>query len=223
MAKKVRTKAKKKIWIQLVAPKIFNEQVLGEIPLLEPSSAIGRHVTVNLMTLTRDMRKQNTNVQFEITEVKGSRAHTKMLGLRVMPAAVKRLMRRNKSKVDESFVVQTKDDVYITPKPLLVTTSATHKSVLTVLRSKVREILALECKKMDYDKLIIDIISNNMQRGIKDKLKKIHPLRICEIRSMKIVNPERIKYVKVVEAKPEPPKPVEEPKKEAVVPEAAKA
>ncbi len=213
MAKKITTtKVRKKLWVQIVAPKMFNEQVLGELPLYEPSSAIGRHITINLMTLTGDMRKQSTNIEFLMNELKGSRIHTKAIGIQISPNTVKRFMRRSKSKLDDSFVVQSKDNVYVTLKPVFITASATHRSVLAALRAKARDIIALECKKRDYDKIFVDLMTSNLQKTVKDALRKIFPLKICEIRYMKIVNEQKIKYIKVVVAKPVKEKPKEEPK-----------
>ena len=60
------TTIKKKIWVQLVAPQSFNSQLIGEIPTTETKKLIGRVVTVNLMSLTGDMKKQNTNIKFLI-------------------------------------------------------------------------------------------------------------------------------------------------------------
>ena len=50
----------KKQWFQIVAPKIFNEQVIGEAYLTEIEKGIGRQVPINMMNLTGDMWRGKT-------------------------------------------------------------------------------------------------------------------------------------------------------------------
>ena len=57
--KKKVLKAKKKFWFQLVAPKMFGGQVIGESYVNDPQSLKGRSVTVNLRVLTDDIKNQN--------------------------------------------------------------------------------------------------------------------------------------------------------------------
>ena len=64
-AKKL-TKAKKKTWVKIHAPKIFNEQIIGETLVADSSLTIGKPITVNLMNLTGDIKKQQININDRI-------------------------------------------------------------------------------------------------------------------------------------------------------------
>ena len=67
---KTTIKVKKKKWFEIVAPKLFDERVIGETTALEPDKLIGKPVLINLMALTNDPRKQNVSIKFNIESVK---------------------------------------------------------------------------------------------------------------------------------------------------------
>ena len=80
MAKKVTKKVKKvkKRWVNVVAPVEFSSVDLGASYCVEPEDLIGRKMKVNLMHLTREMKKQNTRITFELNEIKDGKAQTKV-------------------------------------------------------------------------------------------------------------------------------------------------
>jgi len=53
----VKTVIKKKKWVPIQAPKLFNEQIIGESLVGEAQELVGRRATVSLMTLTGDPQK----------------------------------------------------------------------------------------------------------------------------------------------------------------------
>ena len=65
MAKKKTTaadKKKRKKWIPILSTKEFHNMEIGETYIEDPATAIGKVVTINLMVLTRDPKKQSKNV-----------------------------------------------------------------------------------------------------------------------------------------------------------------
>ena len=173
---------KKKKWHRILAPKIFNEQVIGETPSIEPDSIIGRTVNSNLMHLTRDMKKQNMNVVFEISRVMGDTAYTGVRRFELNPSSIKRFIRRGKERIDCSFVCTTADKKKARIKPLLVTINNVRGSVSTELRDKTRKYLIERIKNTKSDILVQEIMHNKLQKELRDSLKKIYPLKICDIR-----------------------------------------
>ena len=69
-------KARKR-WFDVLATKDFNETVIGETPALAPEQIVGRVISVNLMNITGNIKKQNINVKFKITGIRDKigRAH----------------------------------------------------------------------------------------------------------------------------------------------------
>ena len=59
----------KKNWYQIVAPEGFNGAMLGESPVSDVEELKGRTLSVNLMTLTNDMKHQSVNLSFKIVKI----------------------------------------------------------------------------------------------------------------------------------------------------------
>ena len=100
-------KKRKKEWYDIVATKLFNEMKLGETTVADVSSIIGKPLKVNLMSLTNDIKKQNSTISFVITQIKGDKAVADPVSFEVMPAAIKRNIRRQRDRIDASFVCYT--------------------------------------------------------------------------------------------------------------------
>lgn len=175
---------KKKKWFTIVAPKEFKEQVLGETSSFDESSLIGRKLSVNLMTLIGDPKKQNSKLIFRITEVKENKASTELISYVMLQTFVRRLNRKDVNKIEDSFVCETKDKVKIVFKSILITNNKTKNAVLTNLRAKAREFLTENTKEVTYNEVIDEIISTNVQRSLRSFLKKIYPLSVCEFKEV---------------------------------------
>ena len=187
-----KTKVAKKLWHPIVAPKIFRNIALGETIVYDPEKIVGKKLSQNLMTLTNDVKRQNIKINFEVTKVEDNKAHTEIIGYDMVQSSVKRLVRRDINKIDMSFTCTTSDKKTIRIKPILITRSATSNSVVTKIRKNAQEYLVNHISKMSYDNFTNDLIGHKLQSGLKVILNKIHPLRICEIRSMHIVKSDDV-------------------------------
>ncbi|MBU0536086.1 MAG: hypothetical protein KKE20_03920 [Nanoarchaeota archaeon] len=175
---------KKKRWHRILAPKIFNEQMIGETPSIDPNILLGRTVSVNLMSLTRDMKKQNINIIFEVKRVMGDTAFTEVKKFEIVPSSIRRFVRRGKQRIDDSFSAMTSNNRKVRIKPLIITKNLVTSSVSNAMRKKAKEMFVSRIRKLSSDILVQDIVSNRLQREIKNDLNKIYPLRICEIRML---------------------------------------
>src|SRR3989344_3347769 len=156
-------KKKKKRWVSIISSSNFNNSEIGETITSEPSTLIGRNVAINLMNLTQDIKTQNTKIVFKIKEVKNDKLMTEIVKYELVPASLKRMIHKDKEKIDDSFKSTTKDGVEVRIKPFIVTKSSTNRSVLTALRHKTRELL---------------------KEAIKRELSKIYPLTQFQIRKL---------------------------------------
>jgi len=200
MAEKKPTKKlvkKKKIWFTIIAPKSFREVVLGETPAFDGQDIIGKIVKVNLMNIVRDPKKQNTNILFKITNVEGTQARTTIYGYEIIPSSIKRLVKRRRGKIDDSFVCETKDKMLIGIKPMVITNGRTQNTVLTNIRKKIRHVASKYLLTLTYEQFINELISGRFQGKLKEEIKKVYPARIIEIKKVKI------QTKKVVPIKPE--------------------
>ncbi|MBU2589390.1 MAG: hypothetical protein KKA65_00010 [Nanoarchaeota archaeon] len=185
--KKVKLRKQKKKWFNVLASPEFKEQAIGETMAFEPESLIGRTVKVNLSSISREIRRQGKSITFKIKEVKESNAYTEIVRYEIPPMHVKRLVRKERDKVDDSFLVETKDNVKVRLKPLLLTRDHTQNSVKTALRKAVNELLKKEAKEKTYSELIFALVSMSLQKTMKTSLKIVYPLSLAEIRVMQKV------------------------------------
>src|SRR3989344_5496910 len=123
------TKTKRKDWYSIIAPKEQNAVVLGETFVSEPESAVGRITHANLKLITDNMRDQNSYLTFKINSYAGKNFHTELTGYYLTPPSVRKITRRNTSRIDESFVVTTKDSKNILVKPIAITIKKTVRSI----------------------------------------------------------------------------------------------
>ena len=205
-------KVKKKKWVEIVAPKIFNEISLGRTYVVQKEDILNKFITVNLMNITRDPKKQSINVTFRVNNTLGEKVKTEIVKYAMQPTAVRRFVRRQKDKVDDSFIVKSKDNIKIRVKPILVTIAPASKPVQSSLRAKARQVIANEIAKLSYEKFIEEVIQRAFQKKVKSQIKNIFPLAICEIRVAEIVKTTKLAKEETKPAKEEPK--VEEKKEE---------
>jgi len=202
MAQEQVSKLKKKQWYNILAPKQFENAVIGETLVYEPSAMLGKTLSHSLMNLTNDSKRQNINIHFKVVEIEGDKAKTSIVGYQIIPSSVKRFMRRNSEKMDLSFACETADNVLLRVKPLIITKADVKGSVAAKLRNSIVAFLVKEIKKMKYDELVNDLILHKVQDTMRQNFNKIYPLKVCEIRYMGIESREKPQEV-VAEVKEE--------------------
>jgi len=196
-----KAKVLKKHWYPLIAPKLFRNVILGETLVYEPQQMIGKSIKQNLMNLISDVKRQNVNIIFEVVKVENNKAYTNFVGYAMVQSSVKRMVRRNISKIDMSFTCATSDKKNIRIKPFIVTRLSTSGSVAAKIRKNAHEFLTKYINDISFDNFTNDLISHKMQDALRYHLKKIYPVRVCEIRSMqveKLHKPETEKKAKTV-------------------------
>lgn len=183
MAQKIRRGKRK--WYSIHAPKLFDEQEIGQTYVWETDSIVGKHVKVNLMTLTNNPKKQSMSVYFVVTNVKEGRASTKTLGLEMAQSNTRRLARRGRSKVADSFRARTKKGQIVRVKPIVMTRTLADNEVQRAIRARCRELIKETLGKYSFDTVVSDIAHNRLQRYLKDQLSAVFPVRSADIRFIK--------------------------------------
>ncbi len=200
---KTSTKQKKKNWYVVIAPDLLGGGEVGEVLAVTGSDLIGKHVEYNLMHLIRDPKKQHILVKFKINDFKDNRAYTEIVQYKIMPASIKRFVRRGKDRIDDSVYFRTTDKKIVQIKPFITTRSNTTRAVLSDIRKSIRDFIAHYLQRHNYSALVKDIISGKFQAQIRQLVKKIYPVNTVEIRVMKLVDASRrIKSVYEVKESP---------------------
>lgn len=212
---------KKQRWIPIYAKGCFNDTHVGET-LVGSGDPVGSTVEVNLMFLTNDVKKQNSNVYYTITNVEENRALAQLTGYSMVGSSLRRLVRRDQSKIDDSFATITKDNVMVRFKPLLLTRGKTSRSCMTSIRLKAREYLLRTVKKMNYNAMIEELVYGKLQKGMREFLSKVHPLKASEIREMYVEEGDAAAMQAVAEAAASQEKSTPEEQAKAEEPEVVK-
>ena len=209
----------KKMWLPIIAPVMFKEMIIGETPVYEASEMMGKRLSHNLMNLTNDVKRQNTNVTFEVTEVKDNKGLTSVVAFTMVPSSVKRMVRRRSDRVDLSFACETADGKVVRIKPLLVTRGNTTSVIQRKLYRIAFDYVLRQVKRLTFEGLLNDLISFKFQSEMRARLTKTYPLKSCEIRSLVIADASE--NVRKVELAPEPAKEAEQPVQEPATQESA--
>ncbi len=184
--KKAKIKVVKREWYEVQAPKQFGRAIIGEITSSDPKSLIGRSLNIPLSELTRNMRLQGIHLKLRIHDVSTKRAVTIVEGYEVLSSMLKRYVRRNRTRIDDSFVVETKDKIKVRVKPLLITAFKSKGDVSRNLALTARELVYKEISNMSYDDFVTAIVNHRLQSSLIRKLAKIYPVKYFEIRRFEI-------------------------------------
>jgi len=139
---------------------------------------VGKSITQSLMNLTRDVKRQNININFKVVGVQNGKGVTDVIGYYMAQSSIKRLIRRNIEKIVMSFPCKTSDNKNLLLKPLMITRSATTGSVVTKMRKNAQEFLVKYISNITYDNFVNDLVNHNLQNSLRKVLNKIYPLRI---------------------------------------------
>jgi small subunit ribosomal protein S3Ae len=176
------SKIKKKRWFTIIAPPIFNNCYLGESIVAESEELLEKTIEVNLMSITNDIKKQNINMKFRVARVVDGKGVADPIEYKMSGSFIKKLVRRKKNKLDISFSTTTKDEMQVIIKLLIITGALAHHSTVADLRRKAVSLTEQFIKKFSYIEIVEQIVQNQLQKSLRETLKKIYPIKINEVR-----------------------------------------
>jgi small subunit ribosomal protein S3Ae len=185
--RKGRIKKKKKIWLNILAPQIFDNKKVGETLAEEAEKVVGRVVEVYLFNLTLNPKHQEAKLILKIDEVRGEDALTKIVGYELINTYVKRLVKKRTDRVDTSEIFITKDKEVLRIKPLVITASNTTYSVRKALRFKMLEFLKEKVANSTYEGLLKELISGKLEKDLFGYLKPVMPIKYAKIRKIELI------------------------------------
>lgn len=183
--------ALKKQWYEIYAPKAFGEKLLGETPAADPKSLIGRKITVSLLELSRDYQKFYLKLTFQVADIQGSKANTKLVGHDIMRERIYRMVQRRVRRVDVIQDIVTKDNEKVRIKTVFVLIRRVGTSIKAATRQKAKEIIYAETKDKTFEDIIRSIISGDFQQLIRKECSKISPLGNIEIRKSELMTEKK--------------------------------
>lgn len=197
---KAMLKIKKKKWYSMYS-KLFNNAFLGETVAAEDKDLIGRALTVNLATLSGDIKRQAVSVGLVVSSVQDGKAWADVVKYFTSPASIRRLVRRNVERVDTVVTCPTKDGVTVAIKIFVLAKSKTSSSISKALQLECKSLMVREVAKLDYPEFVWALIEHKIQFDLKRTLGKIYPLKAMEVKMFEVVqNAGKSEPAPVIEA-----------------------
>lgn len=165
-----------------------------EVPLLrqkfpvltsKPETIPGKIMKLDLTRMIRG-RSMDANLLIKKTDEGYT---SEFLATRVSQSYIKRMMRKNISWIEDSFVVKSADNM-LRIKPFMITKKRVHRSVRKELRDNAKAVIIKIVSGIKTEEVFEAVISGRFQKEIISQLKKVYPLAFCEIRVLKIENPK---------------------------------
>lgn len=169
--------AKKKVFEVEVPVIDQNIQVLAT----NQDALIGRVIKLDL---TRILKGKNIDASIVIKK-DGEKLVGEFFAINLLPSFIRRMIRKNISYVEDSFVAQGKEGKIII-KPYMITRKRIHSLVRKALRNKAKEVILDAVKEQDNREIFFSILNGSLQKVIAVNLKKIYPLSFIEIRVAKL-------------------------------------
>jgi len=202
----------KKLWYPILCPQMFSNQVLGKTLIYNINDIMNKAVEANLMNLTGDMKNQNVNVGFRVTSIKNGQGITDVWSYTIIPGHIKKLIRRKRDKIDDRFILETKDGVKTIVKPMIISSSKTSRSIRADMRHKTQALLTKMFKAASFEDVMRDLIIHKTQSIMRKELNRVAPVKACEIRVLaryhepELGEQKKVEEIVVVEAPKEEPK-----------------
>ncbi|MCX8158513.1 MAG: hypothetical protein N3D73_02485 [Candidatus Diapherotrites archaeon] len=174
-------KWKKKQWYKIIAPKEFGEKEIGETVAIKPEQLIGRTIWISVKDLLNQIKQHYIKIKFGIVDVKGKRAETVVLGHEINDTYLKKFVRRKTSKIELVVKNTSKDNNSIKIKCVVVTAKKADRKKRTAIRKIIKEELENLIKETDSKNIMQAILSDETNKKINDRAKKIIPIKRVEL------------------------------------------
>ena len=180
MAKKLKGKE----WYILTAPKFFKQKEIGETPVGDSKTLIGRKIDVYLINLVDDLSKYYIKFYFKVKEIKEDRAYTEFAGFECLRDYISRMIRYGIKRIDTIQDLTTSDKIKLRVKTITITSKKMKKNVEIELKKFVEEKMKKNVETNKLNEFIEKTINDNFKNSLINEGSKIYPIRTFEIRKV---------------------------------------
>lgn len=178
----------KKEWYSVMSPKIFGEEVIGEMISQEPKNLINRRVEVGLNEINKDLSKFYIKLIFRVTGVEKGKAYTSFDGHRCMREYISHIVRPKVTRVDSNTVVTTKDGKKIRVKGLLLFSKNVSRSQKSAAIKILNDTAAEFAESKEFDDFVKSMVFGELANEFKKRCEKIYPVSKVEIRKSEVIS-----------------------------------
>jgi len=187
-ARKQRDKWKSKRWYTIRAPRHpWAFKVIGETIAEDEAMLIGRNYEILQNELDGDFSKMHVKVQFRIAGVVGGDALTEYIGHEMLKDHIRRQVRRDRGKVDDTVDIVTEDGFYVRIKPLLISRNRIKGSQKQEMRTLAREVILKTGATTTWIDLQKSTLDGTLEAKIREAVSKIQPVRGVMIRRTQLI------------------------------------
>ncbi|UZE93817.1 MAG: hypothetical protein IB618_03555 [Candidatus Pacearchaeota archaeon] len=158
---------------------IFNTTI--QLLAFKPEDLEGRNVKFDL---TKILKGKHCEANYIIKNRDGNLVG-EIYQFKIQPSFIRRLIGRNVSIIEDSFLCKVKD-ANLRIKPFLITRKKVHRSVRKALRDEAKRFIKKLVENKDKDSVFQETILASIQKQLSKKLKKTYPLAVCELRIVKV-------------------------------------
>ena len=187
-ARRQKDKWKAKRWYSIRAPRNpWSFKVIGETIAEEERMLIGRHYEVMQNELDGDFSKMHVKIRFRVTDVIGSDALTEFVGHDVMKDYVRRQIRRERGKIDDTIDLVTEVGFFVRIKPFIVTRHRIKGSQKQESRTIARNEVIKFCARSTWIDVQKSLLDGSLEEEVRKAVSKIHPVRAVFFRRSQMI------------------------------------
>ena len=187
-ARRQRDKWKSKRWFSIRAPRNpWSFRVIGETLAEEPEMLIGRNFEIMQNELDGDFSKMHVKIRFRVVDVLGTDALTEFIGHQMMQDHIRRQIRRDRGKIDDTVDIVTEDGYYVRFKPLIITRERAKSSQKNEIRTIARNIILKTGASSTWVDMQKSVMDGELEAKIKEGTSKITPIRAVMIRRTQLI------------------------------------
>jgi small subunit ribosomal protein S3Ae len=187
-ARRQKDKWKGKRWYSIRAPRNpWSFKVIGETIAAEEKTLLGRHYEVMQSELDGDFSKMHVKIRFRVSDVIGSDALTEFVGHDVMKDHVRRQIRRERGKIDDSIDIVTEDGYFIRLKPFIVTRGRIKGSQKQESRTIARNEIIKFCSRSTWISVQKALLDGSLEEEVRKAVSKIQPVRSAFFRRSQLI------------------------------------
>tara|TARA_B100001778_G_scaffold329211_1_gene329822 strand:+ start:607 stop:1509 length:903 start_codon:yes stop_codon:yes gene_type:complete len=187
-ARRQKDKWKAKRWYSIRAPRNpWSFKVIGETLAEEDTLLIGRPYEVMQNELDGDFTKMHVKLKFRISDVVGNDAITEFIGHDMMKDFVRRQIRRDRGKIDDTIDVVTDDGFFVRIKPFIVTRSSVKASQKSETRSVARDVVVKFCAQSTWINVQKALMDGSLEESVSNAISKIQPVRAIFFRRSQLI------------------------------------
>ena len=184
----MRDRWRDKKWIAIESPSSFGSEPIAQVPVFDPTGAIGRSVETTLFDILKQEPQQyQIKLRFKVNEVDGLHAKTILQSSEYSREYLRSLTRRGSSMVSYVSDYTTKDGYVIRVYLVVFSQGRINSARKHAIRLISKSLLTDKAASMTYEEFAQQAVLGQLASEIYNQIKKISHLKHVGIRKTKVL------------------------------------